>query len=85
MLGPLTRYQEGAKCDGITTRGILYHQYAFSDYFEVFHRLGISVGALPDMTSEFSMVWKNYHGYHLSIALNKIGGVVNIVRIYRVR
>ncbi len=69
----------------IRFEGFEQHQYTFSDYFEIFHRLGISVGPLPDITSDLKMAWKNYHGYYLSMALNKVGGVVNLVRIYRIR
>jgi len=60
------------------------HQYTFSDYFEIFHRLGISVGTMPDITSPIKMGWSNYQGYYLSIALNKVKGVINIIRVHRV-
>jgi|GEM_PF-4337051 len=64
--------------------GFDQHQYRFDDYFEIFHRLGVSVGLLPDITSPIMLGWKNYQGYYLSMALSKIGGLVNIVRVYRV-
>jgi hypothetical protein len=69
---------------GVRFEGLDKHQYTFDDYFEIFHRLGISVGPLPDITSPIKIAWMNYQGYYLSIALNKVEGVVNIVRVYRV-
>lgn len=78
-------YDLNDTAQSIRFEGFDQHQYTFSDYFEIFHRLGISVGPLPDMTNDFKMVWQNYHGYYLSMALNEAHGVVNIVRIYRVK
>jgi hypothetical protein len=60
------------------------HNYTLVDYFEIFHRLGISIGSNPDIISPIKIAWSNYQGYYLSIALNKVDGIVNIVRAHRV-
>lgn len=68
---------------GIQFKDFQKHRYILADYFEIFHRLGISVGPLPDITSPIKWVWSNYQGYYMSISLNEIG-VINIVRAHRV-
>ncbi len=60
------------------------HGYRLYEWFDVLLRLGISIAAQPDILGIMSATWLNYHGYHITVALDKVDGVINIVRVFSV-
>jgi hypothetical protein len=77
-------YDLGDRAQGVRFEDFAKHNYTFVDYFEIFHRLGISIGTNPDIFSPIKIAWSNYQGYYLSIALDRVDGIVNIVRAHRI-
>jgi hypothetical protein len=77
-------YDRQGIAKSVRVEGLSKHGYNLYDWFQVLYRLGISIGPQPDDIGITSATWRNYHGYHITVALDKVDGVVNIVRIYKV-
>ncbi len=68
----------------VRIEGLSGHDYKIYDWFQVLHRLGISIDPQPDVIGIMSATWRNYHGYNITVALDKVDGVINIVRVFKV-
>jgi hypothetical protein len=77
-------YDQQSIAKSVRIENLSEHGYKLYDWFEVLHRLGISIATQPDIVGVMSADWRNYHGYHIVVALDKVDGVINIVRVFRV-
>jgi hypothetical protein len=77
-------YVQQSIAKSVRIENLSEHGYKLYDWFEVLHRLGISIATQPDIVGVMSADWRNYHGYHIVVALDKVDGVINIVRVFRV-
>jgi len=76
-------YDRQGIAKSVRIEGLSKHGFSLYDWFQVLYRLGISVGTMPDVIGIMSATWRNYNGYNITIALDRVDGVVNIVRIYK--
>jgi hypothetical protein len=77
-------YDRQGIAKSVRIEGLSKHGYKLYDWFQVLHRLGISIGPQPDVIGIMSATWRNYHGYNITVALDKVDGVINIVRVFKV-
>jgi len=68
---------------GVRIEGLEQEGYSIDSWFEILMRFGMSVRESPSDRSIIAVIWRNYLGYRISVAMNKVGGVINIVRIFK--
>ena len=77
-------YNKQYVAKSVRIENLSQHGYNLHEWFNVLFRLGISIAAQPDIIGIMSFTWLNYHGYHITVSLDRVGGVINIVRVFRV-
>lgn len=77
-------YDREGVAKSVRLEGLAVHNYSLYDWFQALHRLGVSIGTQPDVVGVMSATWRDYHGYNITVALDKVNGVINIIRVYKI-
>ncbi len=78
-------YNKAGVACGIRIEGLENQQLPAYEWHTILHRIGLSARKEPDVIHILHMRWYNYYGCYISVGLNKVGGVINLVRVYKLQ